>query len=446
MQPWWQREVFYQVYIRSFADSNGDGVGDLRGLIQKLDYLEWLGVDCLWLNPIYPSPNADWGYDVADYCDVHPELGTLAELDSLIEEANARGIEIVLDLVPGHTSDRHPWFSDPAKRDWYIWADEPGEGTSVFGGSAWTERDGAWYYHKFLAKQPNLNWFNDEVRGAFDDILKFWFERGVAGFRIDVAHDFVRDTRDASRRDVAHDVLRGWRRIADTYDPPRVLIGETWVADLAELMTFYGEGDELHMAFNFPFLFSALEALPDVVDRTEAALPRDAWPVWTLSNHDVVRLATRMCAGDARKIKCALLALLTLRGTTVLYQGDEIGLEQVDVPPEQVRDVSDRDGARTPMPWNGAWTNPWLPVGGGTSVEAQRDDPASILSFTRALITRRRSSADLLEGAYERLPAPPDVWAYRRGESTVVALNLSDQQARFHGRELAPWEGAISDV
>jgi alpha-glucosidase len=446
MQAWWQSAVFYEVYVRSFADSNDDGVGDLRGVIQQLDYLDWLGVDCVWLSPIYPSPNADWGYDVADYCGVHPELGTLADADRLIEEANARGIEIVLDLVPGHTSDLHPWFSDPAKRDWYIWADEPGPGTSVFGGSSWTERDGGWYYHKFLAEQPNLNWFNGAVRDAFDDILRFWFDRGVAGFRIDVAHDFVRDASDVSRREVAHEILRRWRRIAETYDPPRVLIGETWVDDLTELMTFYGEGDELHMAFNFLFLFSSLETLPDVVAATEAALAPAAWPVWTLSNHDVVRFATRMCAGDERKVRCALLALLTLRGTVVLYQGDEIGLGQVDVPAGCIRDIADRDGARTPIPWNGAWTNPWLPVGGGTTVAEQRADASSILSFTRELIGRRRSTPDLLDGGYESLPAPPGVWAYRRGESTVVAMNLADEPTRFEGRDLAPWEGVVFDV
>jgi alpha-glucosidase len=443
MQPWWQRAVLYQIYVRSFADSNDDGVGDLPGLTAKLDYLDRLGVDAVWLSPIYPSPNADWGYDVADYCDVHPELGTLADLDRLIAECDRRGIRVLLDLVPGHTSDRHPWFSDPAKRDWYIWADKPGEGESVFGGPAWTERDGAWYYHKFLAEQPNLNWFNDAVRVAMDDVLRFWFERGIAGFRIDVAHDFVRDARDRSRREVAHDVLRHWRRLADACDPPRLLIGETWVDDLAELMTFYGEGDELHMAFNFPFLFSSLEALPDVVARTEAVLPRDAWPVWTLSNHDVGRFATRMCDGDPRKIRCALTALLTLRGTPVLYQGDELGLEQVDVPPERVLDVDDRDGARTPIPWNGGWTNPWLPVGGGTSVAAQADDPGSVLAFVRELLARRRASPDLLAGAYEQLPAPAGVWAYRRGQDTVVALNLRDALAAFEGRELGPWETAV---
>jgi alpha-glucosidase len=443
-RPWWQDAVLYQVYPRSFADSNDDGTGDLSGVIAHLDYLAELGVDGIWLNPIYPSPNADWGYDVAGYCGVHPELGTLADVDRLIAEANARGIEIVLDLVPGHTSDRHPWFSDPAKRDWYIWSDGPGDGESVFGGSSWTQRDGAWYFHRFLAQQPQLNWFNEEVREAFDHILRFWFDRGVAGFRIDVAHDFVSDAHGNTRRDVAHEVLRGWRRIADSYDPPRVLIGETWIDDLTELMTFYGEGNELHMAFNFPFIFSRLEALPDVVARTSAALPEGGWPLWTLSNHDVVRFSTRMCGGDERKIRCALLALLTLPGTQVLYQGDELGLEQAHVPPDRVLDVHDRDGCRTPLPWtrDGGWRNPWLPLGDTTrNVAGELGDPGSILTFVRDVITRRGVS-----DGYEPISAPEGVWAYRRGERIVIALNLSDEPTDFEGRELGPWDGMILDV
>ena len=448
-QPWWQREAIYQLYPRSFADSNGDGIGDLPGVIERLEYLDWLGVGGIWLNPIYPSPNADWGYDVADYCDVHSDLGTRGDIDRLVEEANARGIEIVLDLVPGHSSDEHPWFSDPKKRDWYIWSDKPGEETSVFGGPSWTGRDGAWYFHAFHRKQPNLNWFNEDLRAAFDDVLRFWFDRGLAGFRIDVSHDFVRDSEGRVRRDVTHDVLRRWRRIADTYEPPRILIGETWVHDLAELITFYGQGDELHMAFNFPFVFAQLEALPDVVDRTDAILPAGAWPIWTLSNHDVARFATRVCGGDERKIRCALLALLTLRGTPVLYQGDELGLEQVEVPPERVRDVDGRDGCRTPLPWtrDGGWPDPWLPLGDtARNVADERTDPRSILSFVRDLLARRRASEDLRSGVYAPLAAPEGVWAYRRGVRTTVVLNLSDAPARFEGRDLDAWDGMILDV
>jgi alpha-glucosidase len=476
VQPWWQRAVVYQAYVRSFADSNGDGIGDLRGLIQKLDYLAWLGVDCVWLSPITVSPDRDWGYDVADYCGVQPVLGTLADVDELVAAAAAREIRIVLDLVPNHTSDQHQWFQesrasrDNPRRDWYVWRDPHPDGSppnnwrSTFGGGpAWTfdQATGQMYLHSFLPQQVDVNWWNDEVREAFDDVLRFWLDRGVAGFRLDVAHAIVkdrelRDRPEDSGTDVVVDldetfaVLRRWRAVVEAYgDDARILLGETWVMDLGRLAGFYGSGDDqLHLAFNFPFAFSSLDAgaLRQVVGATEAALPERAWPVWMLSNHDIPRFPTRMCDGDSRKIRCALTALLTLRGTPVLYYGDEVGLAQVDVTPEARRDIADRDGARTPMPWNGGWSTPWLPLGGGTTVAEQRADPESILSFTRDLIARRRASPDLLEGAYENLPAPPGVWAYRRGDATVVALNLAEEPARFEGRELEPWEAVVLDV
>ncbi len=467
--------MFYQAYVRSFADSNADGVGDLRGLIQKLDYLEWLGVDCVWLSPITVSPDRDWGYDVADYREVQPVFGSLDDVDELIADAGRRGIRIVIDLVPNHTSDRHPWFAesrssrDNARRDWYVWRDPSLDGSppnnwkSTFGGGpAWTPDPSTrqLYLHSFLPEQVDLNWWNDEVRAAFDDVFRFWLDRGVAGFRLDVAHAIVKDrelrdvpegSETAVRVDLdeTFEVLRRWRGVADGYEGDRVLLGETWVMELERLAGFYGHGnDQLHLAFNFPFVFSPLdaEAMSGVVSETEAALPDGAWPVWTLSNHDVPRFPTRMCGGDPRKIRCALTALLTLRGTPVLYYGDELGLPQVDVPPEAVRDIAGRDGARTPMPWNGPWTDPWLPIGGGTTVAEQRDDPGSILTLTRDLIARRRSTPDLLDGAYEQLDAPSGVWAYRRGSSTVVALNLADAAARFEGQELGPWEAVVLDV
>jgi alpha-glucosidase len=475
VQPWWQRAVFYQAYVRSFADSNADGVGDLRGLIQKLDYLEWLGIDCVWLSPITVSPDRDWGYDVADYRDVQPAFGSLEDVDELIADAGRRGMRIVLDLVPNHTSDRHAWFvesrssRDNPRRDWYVWRDPGQDGSppnnwrSTFGGGpAWTldETTGQMYLHSFLPEQVDLDWWSGEVREAFDGTFRFWLDRGVAGFRLDVAHAIVkdrelRDVPEGSGTDVRVDldetfeVLRRWRSVADGYDGDRVLLGETWVMELERLAGFYGRADDqLHLAFNFPFLFSPLEAeaLATVVGTTESVLPRGSWPVWTLSNHDVPRFPTRMCDGDPRKVRCALTALLTLRGTPVLYYGDELGLPQVDVPREAIRDVDGRDGARTPMPWNGAWKDPWLPVGGGTSVAAQQEDPQSILSFTRDLIARRRATPDLVEGAYERLEAPPGVWAYRRGSSTVVALNLADRPAQFEGHELGPWDSIVLDV
>ncbi len=313
---WWRDGVLYQIYPRSFADSDGDGVGDLRGLIDRLDHLEWLGVDGIWLNPTMPSPNADWGYDVADYRAVHPDLGTLADLEKMIAEAGKRGIRVLLDLVPNHTSDRHEWFRDAltgrdaAHRDYYVWADPKPDGSlpnnwqSTFGGPAWTldEHSGQYYLHNFLAAQPDLNWWSEEVREEFDDILRFWFDRGVAGFRIDVCHAIVKDRelRDdppagpddhpkiqewgwrhvySMNRPEVHDVLRRWRAVAD---PDRLGVGETYVLELAQLLPFYGAGeDELHMAFNFLFVHSSLDAaqLRAVVEGVEAGLPEASWPV-----------------------------------------------------------------------------------------------------------------------------------------------------------------------
>jgi alpha-glucosidase len=472
-QPWWRDGVLYQIYPRSFSDSNSDGVGDLVGIRSRLDYLEWLGVDGLWLTPTFPSPNKDWGYDVADYLDVHPELGTLEELDALIKDAGDRGIRILLDLVPAHSSDHHAWFlesrssRDAPRRNWYIWSDDADEQESVFGGRAWTfdERTGQYYHHRFLAQQPDLNWMQGDVRDAFDEILRFWFDRGIAGFRIDVVHELVKDPPDRANLPEIHRVLRRWRTLAEGYDPARLLLGETWVLDLEELVAFYGTGtDELHLAFNFPFAFAGLDsaALGDVVARTEELLPPGAWPVWTFSNHDVVRFSSRLCDEDDAKVRCALLILLGLRGTPVLYYGDEIGMRQVEIPPDRVLDVHGRDGARTPMPWGDVdWRDPWLPYGENvTPVAAQRDDPGSVLTFCRELIALRRGREDLLSNSSQPLEAPRGVWAWRRGNGTAVAVNLSDEPAQLElggavllstsGRDdpatLGPWEGAILDV
>jgi alpha-glucosidase len=484
---WWKRAVVLQVYPRSYQDSDGDGVGDLNGIRRRLPYLEWLGIDAIWLSPTFPSPNDDWGYDVADYRGVHPELGTLAELDALIAEGSERGIRILLDLVPNHTSAHHPWFQGE-HRDWYVWADPgpdggpPNNWKSVFGGSAWewSEPDGRFYLHNFLRSMPDLDWWNEDVRAEFEDILRYWFDRGVAGFRIDVAHGVVHDRqlrdnapaepgdsptlqrlgqrldRSLNQPEV-HDVYRSWRRLADAYEPPRVFVGETYVMELERLASFYGRGDdELHLAFNFSFLHAELDAevLRDCVERTEAALPAEAWPVWTSSNHDVVRFPTRWAAGDPDRARCALLLLLTLRGTPVLYYGDELLLPQVDVPDEALRDPvastvgreEGRDGARTPMPWEpghayGFTTGtPWLPTGDrdGLTVAEQREDPGSALRFARDLIALRREREDLVSGAYATLEAPPGAWAWRRGDETVVALNLGadDVDVPLRGRVL----------
>jgi len=482
--PWWKSGLLYQIYPRSFADSGADGIGDLQGIIDRLDYLHWLGVDAIWLSPITVSPNVDWGYDVADYCDVQPDLGTLSVLDELIAQAHRRGIRVLLDFVPNHTSDQHKWFVDARSsatsqfRDWYVWADPSPDGSapnnwvSSFGGPAWTfdATTGQYYLHNHLSEQPDLNWWNPEVRDAFEDILRFWFDRGVAGFRIDVCNMIIKDVelRDNppstpddpwemqvfgqrpvynANRPELHDVLRRWRQIAESYDPPRVLLGETPVDDLRTLGGFYGADlDELHLAFNFPFLNAPFDAaaMRDVVERTNALLPLGAWPAWTGSNHDMSRFATRWAHDDPRKSRAALLMLLGLRGTPVLYQGDEIGLGDRVVAPPDLRDplgvrywpaYAGRDAMRTPMPWRDApgggftkpGTRPWLPIGDTTcNVESQRADPTSMLCLARDLIALRQQTPDLCTGSYAAVPAPDGVWAWRRGARHAVVINCSD--------------------
>ncbi len=522
---WWRDGVLYQIYPRSFADSDGDGIGDLNGIRSRLDHLEWLGIDGIWLNPTMPSPNDDWGYDVADYTGVHPDLGTLEDLDALIAAAGERGIRVLLDLVPNHTSDRHAWFvealgsREAPHRDYYVWADAaPGGGPpnnwlSNFGGSAWTldEASGQYYLHNFLPSQPDLNWWNPAVRTAFDDILRSWFDRGVAGFRIDVCHAIVNDrelrddpiateadhpgVRERGTRQVfsmnrpeVHDVLRRWRAVAEEPEERRILVGETYVLELDHLIPFYGSGeDELNLAFNFLFVHAELDAaeMRAIVEHMEASLPQAAWPVWTGSNHDAGRLATRWAGGDEARARAALMLLLTLRGTPFLYYGDEIGLPDIPVPEEAHLDPvgrrtgdpsRSRDPCRTPMPWSAgpgagfttADARPWLPIGDASvrSVAAQREDPGSVLHLVRDLIALRRATADLTRGGYATLAAPHGAWAFRRGDGVVVALNLSSEPVEVDGlgpatvavatrRErdgewidgpvaLGPWEGVVA--
>jgi alpha-glucosidase len=527
---WWRDGVLYQIYPRSFADSDGDGIGDLAGIRERLDHLAWLGVTGIWLNPTMPSPNDDWGYDVADYCAVHPDLGTLEDLDALIAAAGERGIHVLLDLVPNHTSDRHPWFADALTgrdaphRDFYVWAPPgpdggpPNNWISNFGGSAWTfhEPTGEYYLSQFLETQPDLNWWNEEVRDEFDDILRFWFARGVAGFRIDVCHAIIKDRelRDdppvtpedhrelrhrtvkpvySANRPEVHDVLRRWRSVADAHEAAGpetpILVGETYVLELDELMPFYGTGrDELHLAFNFLFVHADLDAdqMREIVEGVEAGLPPDAWPVYTGSNHDAGRLATRWAQDDERRARVALLIVLTLRGTPFLYYGDELALPNVPQDPEtaldpvarRTGDPSDnRDVCRTPMPWTadpgGGFTTPdatpWLPFGdlAAHNVAAQMQDPASTLHLVRDLIALRRGTPDLTAGAYATLAAPSGAWAYRRGERFAVAANLSQAAVTVPGLEgriaigtdrgrdgeavpgavdLGPWEAVVVEL
>ena len=492
---WWEGATLYQVYIRSWQDTDGDGFGDLAGVRRRLDYLSWLGIDGIWLSPTMPSPNHDWGYDVSDYFDVQPDLGSLDDLDALVADAGERGIPVLLDLVPNHTSSNHAWFvearasRDSPHRDWYVWADPAADGGApnnwldATGASAWTldEASGQYYLHNFLPDQPDLNWWNPEVHEAFRDILRFWFDHGIAGFRIDVAHSLYkdRDLRDdppapltpesrfglwhehSMNRPEVHDVYREWRKLAEDYDPVRLLLGETWVLDVERLAAFYGSDDELQLAFNFCFLFSGLTApeLSAVVDATLAALPPGGCPAWVGSNHDVSRFPTRWAGGDPGRARLALALLCTLPGATILYHGDELGLPDVPVEPDRQRDPMswraadgrfNRDRARTPMPWepgtNGGFcpegVEPWLPVGDrtGLSVAEQRDDPASTLSLARRLLALRRRTIGSGVAPYQRLLVTDQVWLYRSGP-LVVAANISGSEAAV---DLPAGEVAIS--
>jgi alpha-glucosidase len=477
-RPWWHGAVLYQLYVRSWRDSDGDGYGDIPGIIDRLDHLSWLGIDGLWLSPTMPSPDADWGYDVSDYTGVHPDLGRLADLDALIAAARERGMRVLLDLVPNHTSSAHPWFVDAASardsrhRDYYVWADPaPGGGPpnnwlDATGQPAWQwhARTGQYYLHNFLVEQPDLNWWQPEVHAEFRQILGFWFDRGVAGFRIDVAHGLYKDAllRDnpplpvsgpltgrfgqravySANRPETHGVYRDWRTIAEHYSSARLLLGETWTGELTNLASYYGHDDELQLGFNFPVVFARFpDELPDVVDRTLAALPASACPVWTGSNHDVGRFPSRWCHGDPARIRLALLILLTLPGATVLYYGDEIGMTDLAVPAELQRDAMTRGGSpqgqrdrgRTPMRWDatpgggftGAAVTPWLPIGPpAVNVADQRDEPTSVLALCRQLVRLRRAELGDTIGSYRRIDAGPAVWVYQTGP-LVVAANLS---------------------
>ena len=505
-QPrWWHGATLYQIYVRSWQDTNDDGYGDLNGVTAHLDYLSWLGVDGIWLSPTMPSPDEDWGYDVSDYLGVHPELGTLADLDRLIAEAGQRDLRVLLDLVPNHTSSAHPWFveavSDPRSphREFYVWADPAPDGgppnnwLAATGAPAWTldEASGQYYLHNFLPSQPDLNWWNLSVHQAFQDILRFWFDRGVAGFRIDVAQGLYKDAqlRDdppapegelvrgrfglaqvySANRPESHGVFRDWRKIAESYPVPRVLLGETWVGNLDALTAFHGQGDELQLTFNFPFIFSPFtaDALSAVVGETLEKLHPGECAVWTASNHDISRFPTRWCGGDERRTRLGLLVLATLPGALVLYYGDEVGMTDVDVPAGLVRDKmraeagarESRDRARTPMRWDsspsggftGTGVQPWLPYGSGAngSVAEMQAQPSSILHLCRDLLAlRRREFAGQL-ASYEQLPGPRGVWSYETGGLTVAA-NFSDEPATLDGAPgpvlLSTGEGALDGL
>ncbi|HWT12723.1 MAG TPA: alpha-amylase family glycosyl hydrolase [Allosphingosinicella sp.] len=496
--PWWQQGIVYQIYPRSFQDSDGDGVGDLEGIGRRLDYLTWLGVDAIWISPIYPSPMADFGYDIADYRGVDPMFGTLDDFDRLVAEAHARGLKVILDFVPNHSSDRHPWFEesrasrDNPRRDWYIWRDPAPDGgppnnwLANFGGPAWTwdEATRQYYYHAFLPEQPDLNWRNPEVRGAMVDVLRFWLDRGVDGFRVDVIWHLMKDeqfrdnppnpawrpgmpgidrllqSRSCDQPDI-HQVVAQLRAAVDEY-PERVLIGEIYLP-LKRLVAYYGQDMEgAHLPFNFQLIFAAWNAseVARIIREYEQALPEGGWPNWVLSNHDQKRIATRVGEAGAR---LAAMLLLTLRGTPTLYYGDELGLENVAIPADRVQDPWERrepglgfgrDPARTPMPWDSTATagfsagTPWLPLNpdhASRNVESLAADPRSILALYRRLIALRRATPALRGGAYAEAHVEGDIFAFERrdGEARLlVGLNFGDE-ARALALPGAASEGRI---
>jgi len=480
-RAWWRDCVIYQVYPRSFQDSNGDGIGDLRGITERADYFSWLGVDAVWSSPFFTSPMADFGYDIANFTDIDPSYGSLAEFDEMVGALHARGIRVILDFVPNHSSDRHPWFLQSLrsrrskKRGWYIWrcpspgAGPPNNWQSMAGGSSW-EFDGTtgqYYCHTFLKQQPDLNWRNGAVREAMYDVLRFWLARSVDGFRIDAVGCLAKDEqfRDdppnpdyhegdppfARNRMVMsangphiHAIIAGIRRVVDAGARESVLIGEVYLKP-GELAPYYGAtADGLQLPTNFNLLWTPWRAaaIEDMVEAYEAALPKGAWPNWVLGNHDQSRIATRLGKHQAR---VAMMLLLTLRGTPILYYGDELGLEDMRIPQDRIRDPfglnmpgmgQGRDPQRCPMPWDetekAGFTagEPWLPVGTdkpGQSVEAQRGDRGSMLSLTRELLRLRRREAALSRGDWSRVKVEGEVLAYARSFGKmrfVIVLNL----------------------
>ena len=481
-RPWWQSATVYQIYIRSFQDSNGDGIGDLAGILNRVDYLKNLGVDAIWITPFYPSPMADFGYDVADYCNVDPSFGTLADFDLLRDALHKRGMKLLIDLVPNHTSNQHPWFKEAiasknsAKRDWYIWHDPASDGGvpnnwwSLSGGSAWQYDDASkqYYMHSFLAEQPDLNWRNQQVREAIYNVMRFWLDRGVDGFRVDVIGGLMKDPafRDdpvnedyketdpdflrlkainSSNRPEVMEVIAEMRGVLDEYQGERVLIGELY-QPVEQLVFYYGKHNEgVHLPFNFNLMWRDWKAwgVMKLIELYERHLPEGAWPTWVLGNHDQPRVATRLGPAQAR---LAMMLILTLRGTPTLYQGEELGLENAMIPQVEIQDPfakagkgQGRDGERTPMPWDGSTHfgfsthQPWLRLGPDSQakcVAIQERDKRSMLAMTRALLHIRQEEPALSVGEWAPLYADDHVLAYERVDAYdrfVVILNLTGQ-------------------
>ncbi len=481
-QPeWWKTAVVYQVYPRSFAESATApgataGVGTLAGITERLDHLTWLGIDALWLSPIFCSPMADFGYDVSDYCAIDPTFGTLADFDELLAQAHARGIRVVLDWVPNHTSDQHPWFQESRrdrtnpKADWYVWRDEPTNNWLASfpkGESAWEfdETRGQYYLRCFLREQPDLNWDNPQVEAAMHDTLRFWLDRGVDGFRMDVVHllgkDLELDDPPICReklwghvpyndQPVTHERLRNIRAVLDEYRNPdgndRVSVGEVYLLDESAMADYYGDGDELHLSFNFRFLWAPFDTAELAARiRTSVALlaDRGAWPTWVLSNHDVPRHRQRYGGGEL-EARMAAIMLLTLPGTPFMYQGEELGLVDAEVPDERVVDPGLRDGCRAPIPWDSSefhgWTaDPWLPFppeSGIRNVARQLDDDGSILHFYRRLLQLRAMTNSMHGGLagdeFTMLTGSPDLLAWARSDGNETWISYINPSSAPH--------------
>ena len=488
--PWWREAVFYQIYPLSFADSNGDGYGDLEGIISRLDYLsDTLGIDAIWFSPFYKSPMKDWGYDISDHTGVDPLFGDLATAERLIEEAHRRGLKVIVDYVMNHSSSEHPWFvesrssKDNPKRDWYVWRDPKPDGSpptnwiSVFSGPAWTldEQTGQYYRHTFLPHQPDLNWRNDEVLEASLDVARFWLDRGVDGFRLDTAHQMAKDPLERDNPPVPDDYDRPWkdmgeydkfvhlydyghpdihewhrrfREVLDSYPHETYSVGEIHIFDMPEWASYYGNLDELHAPFNFFLMAADFDAasLRAAVESVLWNVPVGGWTNWTLGNHDEQRLATRLGMENAR---LAALLLLTLRGSPFLYYGDELGMQDVEIPEAETLDpwgqrlhFLSRDGARTPMQWSAdpnagfGTAKPWLPVApdyADRNVVAELEDDGSMLNLYRRILRLRNESEALRIGSFLAHPSSNEhVFVYRKEadhDTKTIALNLSDS---FH--------------
>jgi len=499
MTDWWKKAVIYHIYPRSFQDSNDDGIGDLNGIKNRLDYLEWLGVDAIWISPVYPSPMADFGYDVTDHCDIDPMFGSVSDMDALIEKAHSHNIKVILDFVPNHTSNEHPWFLESKssrtnpKRDWYYWKDAKPDGSppnnwlSRFDGKSawkWDEQTGQYYLHTFLEEQPDVNWRNPEVREAMLNILRFWFKRGVDGFRVDVSYRVMKDRdfvdnplnpnwhsgmdpsfkvteKNTKNTPDIHMFNRWIREVADEFKD-KVTIGEMNLT-IPQLVKHFGtpEKPEFHLPFNFRLIFTPWEAanVGRLLQEFEDEVPDYGWPNWVLSNHDQPRFATRAGKDQAR---CGYLFLLTVRGTPTIYYGDELGMESVEIPPEKVQDPWEllspglglgRDPVRTPMRWDASKNagfcdesvEPWLPVGGDSpecNVETSKKNPDSMLNMVRKIIQLRRENEALLSGRCEEIFVGNDVLAYvRKGKadqkSFLIILNFSDKTTEFDASTFA---------